>query len=193
MTVTEFAKFKVLPPFTCSSPEILEFLVDVGKKQHAFSGYPLRFYQDVNSPDVVYLVSGWDTVEDHGRWSATDASRKVIERCMLEKLVAIEGLAHLEVEFPSLPGEWKGIAHVVVEKEGNPVADANGEHFVVCNDSSTKRCLVEGSFKNATHQTFVARDQTSPCGEVFQLAVLKDDVTGLEGKWDGVANFLAVN
>ncbi|KAF4576373.1 hypothetical protein EYR36_001029 [Pleurotus pulmonarius] len=177
MTVTEFAKFKVLPPFTCSSPEILEFLADVGTKQHAFSGYPLRFYQDVNSPDVVYLVSGWDTVEDHGKWSATDESKKVIERCMLEKLVAIEGLAHLEVEFPNLPDEWKGIAHVVVEKEGTTVADVNAEE----------------SFKNATYQTYVARDQTSPCGEVFQLAVFKDDVVGLEGKWDGVANFLAVN
>lgn len=193
MTVTEFAKFKVLPPFTCSSPEILDFLADVGTKQHAFSGYPLRFYQDVNSPDVVYLVSGWDTVEDHGKWSATDASKKVIEKCMLEKLVAIEGLAHLEVEFPIIPGAWKGIAHVVVEKEGNSVSDVNSEPLIVCDDTLLNVFPEEEYFENATHQTYVARDQTSPCGEIFQLAVLKDSVAGLAGKWDGVANFLAVN
>ncbi len=128
MTVTEFATLKLLSPHTWDAPDIQAFFRTLSVQQGAWSGYPLRFFADTTDPQLIYLITGWESVPAHYEWIASEQNQKLLERG--KGMLEVEGLAHAEVD------SERGDAEFVVWKqwklqEGESVAERDGAGLVV--------------------------------------------------------------
>ncbi|PIL24352.1 hypothetical protein GSI_14105 [Ganoderma sinense ZZ0214-1] len=128
MTVTEFATLKLVSPHTWASPDIQAFFRTLSTQQGAWSGYSLRFFADTTDPQLIYLITGWESVATHYEWIASEQNQALLERA--EGMIEVEGLAHAELD------SEKGDAQFVVwtqwmPREGESVAGQSGAGLVV--------------------------------------------------------------
>ncbi|KAI0636567.1 hypothetical protein C8Q77DRAFT_511144 [Trametes polyzona] len=95
MPVTEIATLKLLRPWDAA--ETQGFFAAVSAQQAAWSGCPLHYFrQTATSPDpsttVVYILTGWESVDAHGEWIRSEQNRRLLERG--KGLVEVVGLEH---------------------------------------------------------------------------------------------------
>ncbi|KAI1788404.1 hypothetical protein LXA43DRAFT_848417, partial [Ganoderma leucocontextum] len=96
MTVTEFATLKLVSPYTWDSPDVHALFQTLSTQQGAWSGYPLRFFADTTDPQLIYLITGWESAAAHNEWIASEQNQKLLERT--KGVIEVEGLAHAEVD-----------------------------------------------------------------------------------------------
>ncbi|TBU50288.1 hypothetical protein BD309DRAFT_945799, partial [Dichomitus squalens] len=96
MTVTEFATLKLVYPHVWGSPEIQAFFATLSTQQGAWSGYPLRFFEDTTDPRLIYLITGWEGVAAHYEWIRSEQNQQLLERS--KGLLEVEGVAHAELD-----------------------------------------------------------------------------------------------
>ena len=96
MTVTEFATLKLVSPHTWTSPDVQAFFQTLSAQQGAWSGYPLRFFADTTDSQLIYLITGWESVAAHYEWIASEQNQALLERA--KGMIEVEGLAHAEVD-----------------------------------------------------------------------------------------------
>ncbi|RPD66545.1 hypothetical protein L226DRAFT_557589 [Lentinus tigrinus ALCF2SS1-7] len=96
MTVTEFATLKLLSPCTWDSPGIQVFFQTLAVQQAEWSGYPLRFFEDVSDTSTIYLITGWKSVPAHYEWIASEQNKTLLERS--KGMIEVVGLEHAELD-----------------------------------------------------------------------------------------------
>uniref|UniRef100_A0A0W0EXW0 ABM domain-containing protein n=1 Tax=Moniliophthora roreri TaxID=221103 RepID=A0A0W0EXW0_MONRR len=101
MPITEFATLTFNTPIsTAPLPELLQRL---STNQSAWSGYPLLFFVDTSDPNIIYLVSGWESVAAHQKWIESNENQELLR--LFGPYVEITGFSHLEVNFDEVPRE----------------------------------------------------------------------------------------
>ncbi|KAH8813829.1 hypothetical protein DL96DRAFT_1505161 [Flagelloscypha sp. PMI_526] len=95
MPVTELATFTLKPSVLPNDPILLNILDSASVQQSKWSGIPLLFFQDGQTR--IYLLSGWQSVEAHYEWIATDENKKLMEQ--LTPLIENVELVHLDIDF----------------------------------------------------------------------------------------------
>ncbi|KAI0707717.1 hypothetical protein C8Q76DRAFT_572215, partial [Earliella scabrosa] len=96
MAITEIATLKLVPSYTWDSPAIQSFFATLSVQQAAWSGYPLRFFEDTSNARVIYLITGWKSIPAHYEWIASDQNQKLLERA--KGLIEVAGLQHADVD-----------------------------------------------------------------------------------------------
>ncbi|KAA1469277.1 hypothetical protein DENSPDRAFT_757529, partial [Dentipellis sp. KUC8613] len=96
MPVTEVAILNLIPPHEFRSPTLLPLFRLLAKRQSAWSGFPLRFFQNTSKEGEIYLVSGWKDVPAHYEWIASDANQELLE--LLKSYLTVASLMHLEID-----------------------------------------------------------------------------------------------
>ncbi len=99
--VTELATLEVKPPLTPSSSHVQNFLQKVARAQEAWSNYPVLFFQNVRSTNVIYLISGWESISAHGVWIASEENHSLLKEAA--NIVEVKGLMHLAIDFRTFP------------------------------------------------------------------------------------------
>jgi hypothetical protein len=103
MPVTEFATLKFKEPFTIDHPPIHQGFQTLFIQQAERSGYPLTLYINTQDERIVYLVSGWEDVEAHNKWIASQANQDLLS--YFEPFVVIDDFAHVKIDFGHFPAE----------------------------------------------------------------------------------------
>lgn len=93
MPVTELATLQLKPGKEWA--DILPHIRDVSREQSSWSGYPLYFFDDAHTAGLIYLLSGWESVEAHERWIASPMNQSLVQA--LEPHLDILGLQHLTI------------------------------------------------------------------------------------------------
>lgn len=140
MTVTEFATLKLVSPHTWTSPDVQAFFQTLSAQQGAWSGYPLRFFADTTDSQLIYLITGWESVAAHYEWIASEQNQALLERA--KGMIEVEGLAHAEVDSERADAQFvvwmqwtpreeenvtgQGEVGLVVDKEGPLVYSLQG-------------------------------------------------------------------
>lgn len=99
--VTELATLQIKSPLTLSSPHVQNFLRNVSRAQAAWSSYPVLFFQDVKSTNVIYLISGWESTSAHDVWIASEENQSLLKEA--SQLVEVKGIMHLSINFKTFP------------------------------------------------------------------------------------------
>lgn len=110
MPVTEIAFLQFSPSVTWDTPKIGTYFRLLSQRQSAWSGYPLIFFTDTKGEKIT-LVSGWDSVEAHNGWIASEGNQELLK--LLGPYLTVEGLVHLELRFGDIP---EGIQQIKLEK-----------------------------------------------------------------------------
>ncbi|KIM48610.1 hypothetical protein M413DRAFT_437812 [Hebeloma cylindrosporum] len=103
MPVTEFVTLKFKEPFTINHPPIHQGFQTLFPQQAEWSGYPLTLYQNTQDERLFYLISGWDNVEAHNKWIASQANQDLFT--YFEPFITIEDFAHVAIDFRQFPTE----------------------------------------------------------------------------------------
>jgi len=103
MPVTEFVTLKFKQPFTIDHPPIRQGFQTLFIQQSEWSGYPLTLYINTKNEHIVYLVSGWEDVEAHNTWIASEANQDLLT--YFEPFVTIDDFAHVAIDFAQFPTE----------------------------------------------------------------------------------------
>jgi len=101
MPVTEFATLKFKEPFTIDHPPIRQGFQTLFVQQAEWSGYPLTLYINTQNEQLVYLVSGWESVEAHNKWIASQANKDLL--AFFEPFITIDDFAHVAIDFAQFP------------------------------------------------------------------------------------------
>ncbi|KAK7463536.1 hypothetical protein VKT23_006884 [Stygiomarasmius scandens] len=101
MPITELAILKLNPPNTLTTSPIPEHFALLQTRQSAWSSYPLRFYYNIANPSLIYLLSGWDSVDAHGEWIKSDGNQELLK--LLGPYLTVEQLAHLDMDSGDMP------------------------------------------------------------------------------------------
>jgi len=109
MPVTELVKFRFKAPHTPNDSEVRSQFQKLSSWQSEWSKYPLTFYNAVDDPAIVYLVSGWDDVQAHTKWIESDGNQKLLR--IFEPILSIVDFAHLEIEFNLIPSDTELLAY----------------------------------------------------------------------------------
>jgi hypothetical protein len=105
MPVTEFVSFRFKAPHTLHDDDVRSNFQKVSSWQSEWSKYPLTFYNAVDDPSVVYLVSGWEDVEAHMKWIESEKNQTLLK--IFEPILSIIDFAHLEIDFTMIPSDTK--------------------------------------------------------------------------------------
>ncbi|KAI0780516.1 hypothetical protein BD413DRAFT_497711 [Trametes elegans] len=128
MPVTEIATLRLIHPHTWDSTEIRSFFSDVAQQQAAWSGYALHYFHDMSDEHVVYILTGWESVEAHYEWIRSEQNQMLLERG--RGLIEVVGLKHARVLLDLERAEY-----VVLEQwtlgEGEDVSEADRAGSVV--------------------------------------------------------------
>jgi len=103
MPVTEFATLKFKGPFTIDHPPIRQGFQTLFVQQAEWSGYPLTLYINTQNERLVYLVSGWEDVEAHNKWIASQTNKDLL--AFFELFITIDDFAHVGIDFSQFPTE----------------------------------------------------------------------------------------
>ena len=103
MPVTEFVAFRLKAPYTLNDKDTRSNFQTLSSWQSDWSKYPLTFYNAVDDPAIVYLVSGWKDVEDHMKWIGSERNQSLIK--IFEPILSIIDFAHVEVDFRLIPSD----------------------------------------------------------------------------------------
>ncbi|KAM5538129.1 hypothetical protein V8D89_008326 [Ganoderma adspersum] len=128
MTVTEFATLKLVSPHAWASPDVQAFFRTLSTQQGAWSGYPLRFFADRTDPQLIYLITGWESVAAHYEWIASEQNQALLERA--KGMIEVEGLAHAEVDSERADAQFV-VWTRWTPREGENVAGHGGAGLVV--------------------------------------------------------------
>ncbi|SJL06619.1 uncharacterized protein ARMOST_09961 [Armillaria ostoyae] len=121
MTITEFAELQFHSADFLSKPSLRDLLLRLRTNQGAWSGFPVYFYTK-DSEQVLYLISGWQSVLAHEEWIASGENQTLLK--LFEPHVQITDFVHLNVEFGGIlnGGEerlrfWKNKGGAIDEKQ----------------------------------------------------------------------------
>jgi len=103
MPVTEFVGFKFNAPHSPNDTEVRSHLQKLASWQSAWSKYPITFYNAVDDPAVVYLVSGWEDVSAHMKWIGSEGNQILLR--FFDPILYIIDFAHLGVDFSLIPSD----------------------------------------------------------------------------------------
>lgn len=101
MPVTEFVTFKFKEPFTINHAPIRQGFQTLFIQQAEWSGYPLSLYQNIQDEGIVYLISGWENVDAHNKWIASQANQDLLT--YFEPFITIDDFAHVTIDFRQFP------------------------------------------------------------------------------------------
>ncbi|TFY56789.1 hypothetical protein EVG20_g8793 [Dentipellis fragilis] len=107
MPVTEVAILNFIPPHDIHTPALLPLFRFLSERQSAWSGFPLRFFQNASKEGEIYLVSGWKDVPAHNGWIASDANQELLT--LLKSYLTVASLMHLEIDITGFPDEVTGL------------------------------------------------------------------------------------
>ncbi|TFY80034.1 hypothetical protein EWM64_g3978 [Hericium alpestre] len=110
MPVTEFATLELIAPFKVHHSDVLPIFRTLSKRQAAWSGYPLYFYQNTAKPSEIYLISGWKDVPAHYEWIASQGNQELLT--MFKPYLDVKDLVHLDLDFREIK---KGVGYLEVE------------------------------------------------------------------------------
>jgi hypothetical protein len=99
MPVTEFVALKFKEPFTIDHPPILQEFQTILPKQAEWSGYPVTLYINAQDERLVYIISGWEDVEAHNKWIASQTNPKLLT------YFTVDDFAHVSIDFAQFPTE----------------------------------------------------------------------------------------
>ncbi|PAV23973.1 hypothetical protein PNOK_0104100 [Pyrrhoderma noxium] len=103
MPITELATLQLKPGKTWA--DILPLIQTASREQSSWSGYPLYFFDDIHTPGLFYLLSGWESVHAHEQWIASPTNQDLVKA--LTPNCDVLGLRHLIIS----PDEsWKDAA-----------------------------------------------------------------------------------
>ena len=128
MTVTEFATLKLVSPHTWTSPDVQAFFQTLSAQQGAWSGYPLRFFADTTDPQLIYLITGWESVAAHYEWISSEQNQALLERA--KGMIEVEGLAHAEVDSERADAQFV-VWTQWTPQEGEDISGKGGAGLVV--------------------------------------------------------------
>jgi len=120
MPVTEFATLKFKEPFTIDHPPIRQEFQTVLPKQAEWSGYPVSLYINAQDERLVYIVSGWEDVEAHNKWIASQTLSQTKPNILT--YFTIDDFAHVAIDFAQFPTE----AEVVTCRKSSVGDQPNG-------------------------------------------------------------------
>ena len=103
MPVTELVTFRFKTPHTLNDDEIRSEFRKLSSWQSEWSKYPLTFYNAVDDPAVVYLVSGWEDVPAHMKWIESEGNQTLLR--IFDPILSIVDFAHLEIDFTLIPSD----------------------------------------------------------------------------------------
>ena len=127
MTVTEFVTLTLTPPHTLESPLVQATLDKVAYQQADWSGHPLLYFQDVQNPADIYLISGWKDVAVHEKWIVSETNQALLKE--VAPLVQITRFAHLAIDFQAMPVDGDVIRWLAVRPEASvpsPLQEVTG-------------------------------------------------------------------
>lgn len=134
MPVTELAllHYKSRPSTTSSKPPVsdttLENLTRAARKQASFSHYPVALLQCHEDPTLIYLIGGWDTVEQHmNEWVPCQANQELLK--LLSTDVDVKWMFHLDMD-PADVVDRLVKSRQGVSDDGKDFVVAIGRHFV---------------------------------------------------------------
>ncbi|KAK0187194.1 hypothetical protein F5146DRAFT_766602 [Armillaria mellea] len=141
MTITEFVELQFHSVDFLSQPSLRDLLLRLRTNQGAWSGFPVYFYTTKDSENILYLISGWQSVPAHEEWIASDENQTLLK--LFEPHVQITDFVHLDVEFGGVlsGGEerlrfWKNKGGAIDEKRweviGNDVEGKKMEGGKYC-------------------------------------------------------------
>lgn len=126
MPITELAILQLLPPYEFHSPHILQLFRTVSTRQSAFSKFSLYYFADVADKSIIYLISGWDDVDSHKKWIASDENQELLR--LAAPYLKVPRLFHLDIDFtgPVVQNATIVVVRKCVEKLGDKVEYVQG-------------------------------------------------------------------
>ncbi|KAJ5720419.1 uncharacterized protein N7483_008353 [Penicillium malachiteum] len=95
MPITELACLRLKA--TDPSPTKKDQLKQAQKAQSEYSGYPARFFRQVEDPEICYIVGGWESVTVHTEeWITSETNQKNLG--LLKDDVAVAWMFHLDID-----------------------------------------------------------------------------------------------
>jgi len=109
MPVTELVTFRFKAPHTLNENDVRSQFQKLSSWQSGWSKYPLTFYNAVDNPAIVYLVSGWEDVQAHMKWIESDGNQELLR--IFDPILSIVDFAHLEIDFTLIPSDTELLAY----------------------------------------------------------------------------------
>ena len=97
MPVTEVATLELVFPHTWDSPAVRVFFEMLAARQADWSGYPLCFFEDLENPRTIYLITLWESVPAHYEWIASAQNQELLERVKETNILKVVELKHVDV------------------------------------------------------------------------------------------------
>lgn len=110
MPVTEFVAFKLKAPHNLNDEDTRSNFQKISSWQSDWSKYPLTFYNAVDDPAIVYLVSGWKDVEDHMKWIGSEKNQILLQ--IFQPILSIIDFAHIDVDFRLIPSDTELLVYL---------------------------------------------------------------------------------
>jgi len=126
MPVTEFVTLKFKQPFNIDHPPIRQGFQTLFIQQSEWSGYPLTLYINTTNERIVYLVSGWEDVEAHNKWIASQANQDLLT--YFEPFVTIDDFTHVAIDFAQFPTEAEMLTCRTCSSVGDDRLVKEGDH-----------------------------------------------------------------
>ncbi|KAJ5627017.1 hypothetical protein N7528_004444 [Penicillium herquei] len=100
MPITELAclRLKATEPSSTKKDQLKQ----AQKAQSEYSGYPARFFREVEDPAICYIVGGWESVTVHTEeWIVSETNQKNLG--VLKDDVDIAWMFHLDIDLSTSP------------------------------------------------------------------------------------------
>ncbi len=143
MPITEFLSIRLLPPHTVSSLFVVTFLGKVSRLQAARSGYPVLYFQDTSSPDILYLVSGWESKHAHEAWIVGEQNQELMKD--MQGAGEVKELMHLEIDFSAVPKDAERMSREALFEHGKADLKGLGGESNIMTDTN---CIWESTAKS---------------------------------------------
>ncbi|KAJ3514204.1 hypothetical protein NLJ89_g2504 [Agrocybe chaxingu] len=101
MPITEFATLRIKEPYTLQDEDLHGHFRTLSKWQAEWSSFPLTFYTNVDDHSLIYLISGWESVEAHMKWIASERNQELLR--IFDSFISIAAFAHIDIDFTEIP------------------------------------------------------------------------------------------
>jgi hypothetical protein len=100
--ITEIACIRVLPPYKPDDREVRMKFLNAKKVMEKFTKRDFYFLQQIENPDIVYIIGEWESLEQHMDVFIPSEENQALLRS-LEGIVKVEDLLHISVPHAELP------------------------------------------------------------------------------------------
>jgi hypothetical protein len=128
MGIIELAQIQLLAGNTANTPLLIENLKQVKKVIEDFSGLPTNFVVDQDDNTILYVIGGWETVDQHLKgFSGSAEQNKILD--LIKEQMTITWQYYVHINYDNVPLQLSDTIGIGIYETIGPSTDAGKQEL----------------------------------------------------------------